>query len=164
MKFMRNKTIHLDRQKHLIFKNGNYYFSFIGKSNIPHCIKLPEEYNAHLKQLIHRDKNKLLFPGINSEILNTYLKEHMGREYTCKDFRTYSANMLFIIAFLKKCKSGLAQSKVILESIDESASRLGHTRGICKKSYISNNLLDYCRDNYTISTSLGVSGLLSVCS
>ena len=149
------------RQKHLVLKDGKYSFSFIGKSKREQFINISNEYNVYLDKLIQKDKNKPLFPGINSDILNAYLKEHMGREYTCKDFRTYSANILFIKAFLKKCKSGLAQNKVIIESIDESAAMLGHTRNICKKSYISNNLLDYCRDNYSISTSLGVIEMLS---
>jgi DNA topoisomerase-1 len=75
----------------------------------------------------------------------------MGDEYTCKDFRTYSANILFIKAFLKNAKNQ-QQKKVkaiVLESIDSTAEQLGHTRNISRKSYISNNLLDYCTDHFS---------------
>ena len=102
------------------------------------------------------DKNKPLFwyresgkiNEISSEELNTFLKENMGKDYTCKDFRTYSANILFIKSFLKECKKDCKQNikKIILKSIDYAAHFLGHSRNISKKSYISNNLLDYCID------------------
>ena len=75
---------------------------------------------------------------------NEYLKKYMGKEYTCKDFRTYSANMLFIKSFLKNSKKiKFSCKKIVLMSIDESAHHLGHTRSISRKSYISENLLDY---------------------
>ena len=141
------------RQKHLKLINGEYFFEFTGKSNINHCVFIPKKYYVYLQKLIFKNKEKRLFPGVTSEILNNYLKEYMGREYTCKDFRTYSANILFIKAFLK--------NKNILKSIDSSASFLGHTRTICKKSYISNNLIDFCRDNYDLAVGLSEELLLS---
>ena len=106
-----NKTYGLTtlRQKHLISKDNKYYFSFIGKSSIKHSIDIPSEYLPYLKQLVLSDRNKPLFwyrvggtiKEISSEELNNFLKEQMGNDYTCKDFRTYSANILFIKAFLK---------------------------------------------------------------
>ena len=162
-----NKTYGLTtlRQKHLKKINGDYYFEFIGKSKIKHIIKIPSEYNNILSKLICENKNKPLFKvngdSISSEELNNYLKENMGKEYTCKDFRTYSANILFIKTFFKKCKSESAPKKIILDSIDESAKLLGHTRNISKKSYISNNLLDYCLNSFVEASESSVSSLLS---
>ena len=165
-----NKTYGLTtlRQKHLKLINGNYYFEFVGKSKIKHNIIVPSEYNNILSKLNDKglfNKNKPLFNVnnvvISSEELNNYLKEHMGKEYTCKDFRTYSANILFIKTFLKKCKSESIPKTVILESIDESAKSLGHTRNISKKSYISNNLLDYCLNSFVDACGSSVSSLLS---
>ena len=83
---------------------------------------------------------------IHSEELNDFLKENMGKNYTCKDFRTYSANILFIKAFLKNSKGNKKSKKIILNCIDSVAEHLGHTRNISRKSYISTNLLDYCYD------------------
>ena len=41
-----NKTYGLTtlRKRHLILKNEKYYFRFTGKSNIKHCILVPERY------------------------------------------------------------------------------------------------------------------------
>ena len=163
-----NKTYGLTtlKQKHLIVKDGNYYFSFVGKSKIKHHIEIPETYIPMMRKLNCNDKNKPMFyydnfKIISSEELNNYLKENMGSAYTCKDFRTYSANILFIKAFLKNCKNNPKVKKVIIKSIDESAHLLGHTRSISRKSYISNNLIDYCTDNYSDASEATTSDLLS---
>jgi len=166
-----NKTYGLTtlRQKHLKFSSGKYFFSFTGKSKIEHNIQVPSEYNTYLKRLNVMSDNKPLFwypdngkiKEINSEQLNDFLKENMGKEYTCKDFRTYSANVLFIKAFLKNSKKEKCPKKIILESIDSSAKELGHSRNISRKSYISTNLLDYCLDSFNSCSLLNSSVLLS---
>ena len=192
---LKNKTYGLTTllQKHLTydsFKN-NYKLMFVGKSNIDHVINIPDEYSIIIKNFITKNKNDPLFyyhlnnkiTGIDSEELNNFLKENMGKNYTCKDFRTYSANILFIKAFLKNCKAinGISNNttnttnntntnnntnntsikKTVLQSIDESASLLGHTRSICKKSYISNLLLDYCLSSFPEASTKSPSDLLT---
>jgi DNA topoisomerase-1 len=139
------------RQKHLKNENGIFKLVFLGKSKIKHTINVPVFYNFYFEKLKVNIPNKPLFyydkfQTVSSEDLNNYLKEKMGKEYTCKDFRTYSANILFIKA-LKKNSSNQISKKTILKCIDISAKELGHTRNICRKSYISNTLLDYCLDN-----------------
>lgn len=141
------------RQRHLI---NHYQFEFIGKSNKLHNITIPECYNTFLKHYKLNNGNGPLFfykendlkKIISSDDLNDYLKQNMGNEYTCKDFRTYSANVLFIKAFLKNSRNQKQSKKIILESIDSTAQQLGHSRNISRKSYISNNLLDYCYDYF----------------
>jgi DNA topoisomerase-1 len=137
------------RQKHVSFIDGHFVFSFVGKSKIKHSIIVPEEYNSYLKILHnpeHRNRPFFVYKSttLNSEELNDYLRQHMG-EYTCKDFRTYSANIVFIKTLLKKLKSSSKKiEKLVVECIDESAKSLGNSRTICKKSYISDNLVNYC--------------------
>jgi DNA topoisomerase-1 len=124
-----NKTYGLTtlRQKH--FVDGKFVFT--GKSGISHSIELPSEYLVYLNILSLPERNKPLFwyrqgseiKEISSEELNIFLKENMGKEYTCKDFRTYSANILFIKAFLKNSKK-LKGKKCVLKSIDQTASQL----------------------------------------
>lgn len=162
-----NKTYGLTtlRQKHLVKKENCYLFVFTGKSKINHSIEIPSEYNYYLDKLTLEDQNKPLFyyeknKTISSEELNVYLRNHMGKKYTCKDFRTYSANIFFIKSFLKRSKQGGNIKKIILNSIDDSAKLLGHTRSICRKSYISNTLIAYCTD-HSDACVLSTSELLS---
>ena len=97
---------------------------------------------------------------ITSDDLYNFLKDNMGKDYTCKDFRTYSANVLFIKYFLKNSKGKFNVKKIILKSIDETAYQLGHTRSISRKSYISNNLIDYCLDSFESAASCSAKELL----
>jgi DNA topoisomerase-1 len=164
-----NKTYGLTtlRQKHFVGDT----FTFVGKSGISHTIEVPKDLLRYIKKLQLSNPNKPLFwyseqnkmKVLDSEELNEYLKEHMGKDYTCKDFRTYSANILFIKAFLKNARSGNKIKKIILDSIDESAKLLGHTRSISRKSYISENLINYCLDSFDSASSSSVSELLSSC-
>jgi DNA topoisomerase-1 len=168
-----NKTYGLTTmlQKHLIFKKDHYYFSFVGKSKITHEVRIPKEYYPYLRKLILSNKNKPLFyylSGgktcvISSEELNNFLKDTMGEEYTCKDFRTYSANVLFIKYFLLnvKKKESHGGKKIILSSIDSSAKHLGHTRNISRKSYISDTLLNYCFDSFESASKESSGSLLT---
>ena len=149
-----------------MFNNNHFQLKFIGKSNIEHIIDIPSEYTPWFNRLRNQNKNNPLFQyngiPINSEELNVYLKENMGKEYTCKDFRTYSANMLFIKTFLKIASTqNKFPKKIVLESIDRSAKHLGHTRSISRKSYISERLIDYCVDCFSEASRLSPSDLLS---
>ena len=152
------------RQKHF---NDNK-LSFLGKSNINHVIEIPEKYQCYFKHLKKNNGNIDLFfynesgkrKVISSDELNDYIKNNMGKDYTCKDFRTYSANILFIKAFLKNSKGQQKSKKIILKSIDSTAEELGHTRSISRKSYISNNLLDYCYDSFETASELSPDELL----
>ena len=153
------------RQKHFVGDS----LVFTGKSGVDHSVSVPSEYLPFLRKLKLTGGNKPLFwylhgttiKTISSEELNDYLKKQMGKDYTCKDFRTYSANVLFINAFLKNSKLLNSVKKIILKSIDDSAKELGHSRSISRKSYISNNLLDYCVDSFESAIRESSSSLLS---
>jgi DNA topoisomerase IB len=155
------------RQKHLSFNDNIYTLSFVGKSNIKHTIVIPNKYNEYFHFYKKNNGNgPLFFYGnkkkvIHSEELNDYLKENMGKDYTCKDFRTYSANILFIKAFLKNARGKEKSKKIILESIDSTAEHLGHSRNISRKSYISTNLLDYCYDSFDTAKESSLDKLVS---
>ena len=141
------------RQKHCL-KKESYYLNFDGKSKIHHSIEVPKKYNIYFKILKVDNSDDLLFSNqINSETLNDFLKKNMGEKYTCKDFRTYSANVLYIKAFLKNSKKQGNVKKIVLQSIDESAKKLGHSRSIARKSYISESLVDYCLESFDVASS-----------
>ena len=153
------------RQRHLKSIDNVFQLHFTGKSNIKHNVTIPQKYNAWFTELKKPGKKGLLFTyksrGITSEELNEYLKNTMGKEYTCKDFRTYSANMLFINSFLKNCKTIHNPKKCVIKSIDEAAQQLGHTRSVSRKSYISESVVDYCVISFPEASGCSPSALLS---
>jgi DNA topoisomerase-1 len=161
------------RQHHLKQRGETFTFDFVGKSGVIHKVPIPKRFNQHMSQLQRRtEPNTHLFwyrsngsrKSISSDELNEYLKQHMGEKYTCKDFRTYSANVLFIKAFLKNSpQSGGSPKRFILQCIDESADQLGHSRSISRKSYISGNLLEHCTEHFETAKRSTLESLIRLC-
>jgi DNA topoisomerase-1 len=81
--------------------------------------------------------------------LNQYIQDKMGKEFSCKDFRTYAANFYFIKALLKETKKrNPVNQKIAKKNIslaqENTAYYLRHTKSISKKSYT----MDLIRDIY----------------
>ena len=81
--------------------------------------------------------------------LNQYIQERIGKDFSCKDFRTYAANFYFIKALLKETKKRnpvtqkIAKKNISLAQ-ENTAYYLRHTKSISKKSYT----MDLIRDMY----------------
>lgn len=81
--------------------------------------------------------------------LNQYIQDKIGKDFSCKDFRTYAANFYFIKALLKETKNRnpvtqkIAKKNISLAQ-ENTAYYLRHTKSISKKSYT----MDLIRDMY----------------
>ena len=165
-----NKTYGLTtlQKKHLVGDK----LHFVGKSGIEHKISItglcPRSKEV-LQELWKRCKTSKseIFPYSHVD-MNNFLKEWMGREYTCKDFRTFFSNDEFIRSVINSRKelpkdpSKGALKRFILNCIDKSAKKLGHTRSISRKSYISEELIDYCLSQWPKAKKATYSKLFSV--
>ncbi len=123
----------LDR-KHIIFKPDGVYLNFIGKKSIKQSIHIPSKHSrviSALNILCNRRSTRIF--GITSFQLNNILRDITGEDITCKDFRTYGANRLFI-TFVQK---GIP----VAEAVKLVSKELGNGSDICKKSYIIPKLL-----------------------
>eukprot|EP01137_Pigoraptor_chileana_P009197 Opistho-2@57098 len=77
-------------------------------------------------------------------MINNYIKEITGGDFTAKDFRTWGGT-LETLRQLASCtikNPELAKNKVIVEVLDCVASKLGNTRAVCKSSYVYPLLLE----------------------
>lgn len=93
------------------------------------------------------DSNNFL--RVNDVDLNQFIQHNMGKEFTCKDFRTYAANYYFIKALLKETRNRTPQTQKIAKknislAQENTAYYLRHTKSISKKSYT----MDHIRDMY----------------
>jgi DNA topoisomerase-1 len=81
--------------------------------------------------------------------LNQYIQNNIGKEFSCKDFRTYAANFYFVKALLKETKNrNPTDQKTAKKNLslaqENTAYYLRHTKSISKKSYT----MDLIRDTY----------------
>jgi DNA topoisomerase-1 len=122
-------------------------FSFKGKKGIYHNITLRNPKLAKLVQHCKDIPGKELFQyydadgvrrTIDSGMVNRYIKEASGGEFTAKDFRTWAGTLNIIRALCTleepQCESDC--KKNILAALDVVSSKLGNTRTVCKKYYV----------------------------
>jgi len=138
------------RKKHIKLKDNAIHLKFKGKSGVRTSYTLKDkEIHNHIKELLKIGGDKLfqyisdsgrILP-ITDVDLNDYVRNHMGKEFTVKDFRTYSSNYLFIKALLRETKKRSPKNekiikKNILKARKHTATALRHTLSISKKSYV----------------------------
>ena len=135
------------------YKNGT--LSFIGKKGILHnkTIKNPNSLNFINKVL--KIKGDYLFCDensnkITSSDLNSFLKEKVQTNITCKDIRTYCANKIFN-DFMKSKKIGITETErkaSVSAGVKYTAQELGNTPKICRDAYLSpQNINKYLKVN-----------------
>lgn len=135
------------KDKHVKIGREKIEFLFTGKKGIEHRIVLNDRRLARIIKQCRDVPGKTLFQfysengrrrAIDSGMVNTYIKEASGQEFSAKDFRTW-AGTLEALDCLQKFEDVSDENllkKNMLEVLDKVSARLGNTRSICKKYYI----------------------------
>jgi DNA topoisomerase-1 len=79
--------------------------------------------------------------SIDSEDVNAYLREISGAEITAKDFRTWAATNLALLALARR-EDDQPTKKAAVEVVKEVARQLGNTPAVCRNCYIHPGLLE----------------------
>ncbi|MDP2453128.1 MULTISPECIES: DNA topoisomerase IB [unclassified Kaistella] len=167
------------KDRHVTIGTKKIQFSFKGKKGIHHKIDLN---NAKLARAIKKCKEipgKELFQyydedgnahAIESGMVNEYIKEISGEDFTAKDFRTWSGTVNALIAFKAIEAEEIEEKKKskIKRAIDLVACELGNTSTVCRKYYIhpliinmfeNDSIKKYLRELDEIEVDDGKSGL-----
>ncbi len=135
------------RNRHVDVRGSTVRFMFKGKSGrevsvgvrdrrvaavIKRCEELPGQ---KLFQYVAEDGERR---GVTSDDVNDYLREVTGQDVTAKDFRTWAATVLAMCALREAAASDseTEAKRQVVAAIDGVARRLGHTRAVCRRSYI----------------------------
>lgn len=136
------------KDSHVVVKGTILKFSFKGKKGIHHDISLR---NKKLAAIVQRSKDipgKELFQyydeheqrhSIDSGMVNNYIKDICGEDFTAKDFRTWAGTVNAFLAFkeIGMAETETAAKRNIVEALDKVAAQLGNSRTICKKYYVN---------------------------
>jgi DNA topoisomerase-1 len=130
-------------KKHVVLNGDTISISFVGKKNIKQQFMFTDKICSDALKELKKIPGDRLFKtkdleSITSNDINCYLKTLMGDDFTAKDFRTYAANDLFLKFILQKdIPSSITQTRKTLNvCYDEVANELGHTRSVCRSSYV----------------------------
>ncbi len=148
------------KNKHVTINGGTLKFSFKGKKGVEHVINLKNRKLASIVQKTKEIPGKELFQyyddngnkhPIDSGMLNDYIKEISGSNFTAKDFRTWAGTVNAFLS-LKECgesETASAIKKNIVTTLDKVAALLGNTRAVCKKYYIHPDVFNFY-ENHTL--------------
>jgi DNA topoisomerase I len=85
-------------------------------------------------------------------VLNAYIREHMGDEFTAKDFRTWGGTLTAAIAFAEHgiVETDAEAKKVVASVMRTVGERLGNTPAVARASYVSPAVVEQYLDGRTI--------------
>lgn len=151
--FEENKTVGIltMKKKNIIKEKDKFIFSFQAKSSKEQNFVCDKNEHELLYKTIEKLYNNakteedFLFCLNDKRFTERKLNYRLEKiNLTLKNFRTYGVN----IVFLKKIYDKLLLSdktetkKYIKNSIEETANIIGHTKGISKKSYLSEDVIN----------------------
>ena len=135
------------KDKHVHVNGAHLRFTFRGKKGVEHDIDLKSKKLAHIVKQCRDIPGKELFQyydeegnrkSIDSGMINNYIKQICGGDFTAKDFRTWAGTVQALITFkeLGFFDTDAETKKKIVEALDMVAKQLGNTRTVCKKYYV----------------------------
>jgi len=135
------------RNKHVDVTSNTVTFDFVGKSGKQHVKKITDKQVASIVKQLEELPGYELFQyldgngqrhNITSKQVNNYIKEHMGEEFSAKDFRTWGGTLLATteLLALKYCDDAKKRQKMVAATVKNVAKRLGNTPAVARSSYI----------------------------
>ena len=155
-------------KQHIIIKTSSIYIDFIGKKGVENSCKfkdsrmislfrsMDKEFKPKKKDSFFKYYGQNGIYTISSCHVNEFLKQY--GDFSAKNFRTWTANE-YIVKFIFESLNHLHKNdelnnlsqnktvKLINKAIDKVAEELNNTRAICKKSYISADILEDVKKN-----------------
>jgi DNA topoisomerase-1 len=91
---------------------------------------------------------------VRSSDVNAYIKEHMGEDFTAKDFRTWSATVAAAVALeeVGELASARARQRAVAGVCRVAGELLGNTPAVCRASYIDPRVISHFLDGRTIAS------------
>jgi DNA topoisomerase IB len=147
------------RDRHADVGRGGVRFRFRGKSGQEHEVALDDPRLARLVKRCQELPGQSLFQyldeagtprPVDSGLVNDYLRDAMGTDFTAKDFRTWGGTLHAIALFARAPlpaqggERALAQEQMRL--VKEVACLLGNTPAVCRASYIHPGVFEAWRD------------------
>ena len=146
------------KDKHVAITGDKILFSFKGKKGIEHHISLKNKKLARMVKQCRDIPGKELFQyydadgqrrSIDSGMVNHYIHEAAGSDFSAKDFRTWAGSVHALQAFrsLGEALTVSENKKNIVAALDEVSKKLGNTRTVCKKYYVHPALIKLYEEN-----------------
>jgi DNA topoisomerase-1 len=150
------------RKSHVSVRGSRVSFRFAAKGRIKVRSALVDAELAESVRVLLKTPGPRLFRyrpddgggfcDLTSHRLNDYVKEHMGDDFSCKDFRTWGGTLSAAIALAEHepVESERDQKRVIAAVMRRVGERLGNTPTVARTSYVSPAVVEQYLDGRTI--------------
>ncbi|MBS1660895.1 MAG: DNA topoisomerase IB [Bacteroidetes bacterium] len=146
------------KNKHVSIAGDKMVFSFTGKKGIHHDVTLRNKRLARIVSQCHDIPGKELFQyyaedgsrhPVDSGMVNDYIREGSGADFSAKDFRTWAGSLHALQEFrsVGEALTETAIKKNINIVLDSVSCKLGNTRTVCRKYYVHPCLIALYEDN-----------------
>jgi DNA topoisomerase IB len=149
---LRNRHVHFLRERRAVF-------AFKGKSGLEHEAHVDDARLVRILRRCQQLPGQMLFQyidddgarrPIDSGMVNDYLRDAMGEEFTAKDFRTWGGTLSAIALLAKtplpESRSDRALASPINDVVRGVSEILRNTPAVCRKSYIDPRVFDAWRE------------------
>jgi len=147
------------RDRHVTFvREGRAVFRFRGKSGQAQEARVDDARLVRILRRCQQLPGQTLFQYIDDDgsrrpvdsgMVNQYLRDAMGEEFTAKDFRTWGATVSAIALLartpLPSSRAERPFKSAIVEVVKAVANRLGNTPAVCRSSYIDPRVFEAWR-------------------
>ena len=144
--------------KHVKVEGQKINFTFKGKKGVMHDVNLKSKRLARLITKCKEIPGKELFQYYDSEgnrhhidsgMVNEYIKELSGEDFTAKDFRTWSGTVNALIAFkeIGYAENNSQYKKKVKAALEMVAEHLGNTSTVCRKYYVHPLVINLYENN-----------------
>jgi DNA topoisomerase-1 len=151
------------RKGHVRVRGSRISLDFPGKHKVRvSTVLVDEELADAIEELLELKGGRRLFrfrngdgrlASLTDRHLNQYVQEHMGDDFTVKDFRTWGGTLLAAIGLAERGPvEPESQAKKAVTAVCRSvADTLGNTPAVCRASYISPPVIEQYLDGRTIA-------------
>ena len=149
------------RKGHVRVRGSRISFRFRAKHRVLcRTVLVDAELAAAMKELLVAPGGKRLFRyrhndelvNLGARRLNEYIREHMGEEFTAKDFRTWGGTLIAAVALAERQQAETAteEKRTIAAVMRVVGERLGNTPAVARASYVSPAVVEQYLDGRTI--------------
>jgi DNA topoisomerase-1 len=153
------------RNDHVAISGSTLRFRFKGKSGKVHDVEFNDRRLARVVRQCRDLPGHELFQfvgddgrvhDIGSADVNAYVRETMARDFTAKDFRTWTGTVLAAHALrqLPPFKTKVEITRNIRKAVEAVGGVLGNTPTVCRNSYIHPAIVDGYMDGSLLRSSL----------
>jgi DNA topoisomerase IB len=164
------------RKDHVRVSKGAIWFDFDAKSgqHLRRAVVDPEVLDVvrTLRRRRTGPKDELLayrnaegaWVDVTADDINGYLHEHLGDDFSAKDFRTWVGTVLtaVVLADRERPETEAARRRQVKQAVTEVAEHLGNTPAVARSAYIDPRVVDRYEEDDTIARALRSADLDSV--